>query len=47
MGRKSKELDVGERAPDFELEDAASGERVALEKYLGAPFMVVFFRGTW
>jgi peroxiredoxin len=47
MARESKVLRVGDRAPAFRLEDAASGRRVALEEYLGKPLMIMFLRGTW
>jgi peroxiredoxin len=47
MPRKSRKLAVGDRAPSFKLEDAASGGQVALEDLLGKPLMIVFLRGTW
>ena len=47
MPRKSRKLKVGDRAPGFKLEDAASGRQVALEDLLGKPLMIVFLRGTW
>ena len=47
MPRKSKKLKVGDRAPSFRLEDAATGRITALEDLLGKPLMIVFLRGTW
>jgi peroxiredoxin len=47
MPRKSRKLKVGDRAPGFKLEDAASGRQVALEELIGEPLMIVFLRGTW
>lgn len=47
VGRKSKKLKVGDRAPGFTLKDAATGEVVDLDELIGNPLMVVFFRGTW
>ena len=47
MPRKSKKLKVGDVAPGFELEDAATGESVTLDELLGKPLMIVFLRGTW
>lgn len=47
MPRKNRKLEPGRKAPDFELEEAASGRRVALKDLLGRPSLIVFLRGTW
>lgn len=47
MSRENKVLDVGEKAPDFELPDAETGETVRLADLLGQPLLVYFGRGTW
>lgn len=47
MARKSKKLKIGDKAPGFQLEDAATEKRVSLDEYLGRPLMIIFFRGTW
>ncbi len=47
MSRTSKILGVGDRAPEFSLPDAASGEEVTLSSLLGRPLMIYFGRGTW
>ncbi|HXY31807.1 MAG TPA: hypothetical protein VEI06_13955 [Gemmatimonadaceae bacterium] len=40
---------VGDRAPDFELPDALSGERYTLARLLSAEraLLLVFHRGMW
>jgi peroxiredoxin len=47
MPRKSRRLKPGDKAPDFALEDAATGKLVALRDLLGRPLLLVFLRGTW
>ncbi|MDY6797065.1 MAG: redoxin domain-containing protein [Actinomycetota bacterium] len=47
MSRESKILGVGDRAPDFELPDANTGEPVKLDDLLRQPLMIYFGRGTW
>lgn len=47
MARISKNLRVGNKAPDFELPDAQSGQIVKLERFRGRPLMIIFLRGTW
>jgi peroxiredoxin len=47
MPRENKVLQVGDRAPDFTLPDASTGEMVSLEDLLGQPLMIQFGRGTW
>ncbi len=47
MARESKVLKVGDRAPEFKLPDAATGEEVSLSSLLGRPLMLYFGRGTW
>ena|GEM_PF-2237254 len=47
MARKSKKLKMGDKAPGFQLEDAAVEKQVSLDEYLGHPLMIIFFRGTW
>ena len=47
MSRENKVLDLGDKAPDFELPDAATGEPVKLADLLGQPLMIYFGRGTW
>jgi len=47
MARESKLLKVGDRAPDFRLPDARTGEEVGLSDFLGRPLMLYFGRGTW
>lgn len=47
MPRKNKVLGAGDRAPDFTLTDASTGEEVSLEDLLGGPLLIVFGRGTW
>jgi peroxiredoxin len=47
MPRENKVLAVGDRAPDFELRDAATSELVSLDDLMGQPLMIIFGRGTW
>lgn len=47
VARKSKKLKIGDKAPGFRLQDAATEEWISLDEYLGRPLMIVFFRGTW
>lgn len=47
MSRESTVLKVGDKAPEFLLPDALSGEEVSLSSLLGRPLMVYFGRGTW
>mgnify|MGYP005853279493 CR=1 FL=1 len=47
MPRENKVLNVGDKAPEFELPDAASGEAVNLAGLLGQPLLLYFGRGTW
>lgn len=47
MPRENKVLGVGDKAPDFTLPDASTGEMVSLGDLLGQPLMIQFGRGTW
>jgi len=47
MARENKMLSVGDKAPDFALPDALTGETVRLAGFLGKPLLVYFGRGTW
>ena len=47
MSRENKALSVGDKAPDFELPKATTGELVKLLDLLGQPLMIYFGRGTW
>jgi len=47
MARENKVLDVGDKAPDFELPNAVTGEMVGLADLLGQPLLIYFGRGTW
>ena len=47
MPKENKVLAVGDKAPDFTLTDAASGETVSLRDLLGRPLFINFGRGTW
>ncbi len=47
MARENKLLKVGDKAPDFALPDALTGETVRLADLLGKPLLVYFGRGTW
>lgn len=47
MSRESKVLKPGDKAPDFRLPDAESGEEIELSSLLGNPLMIYFGRGTW
>jgi peroxiredoxin len=44
---KNRVLSVGDKAPDFALTDAATGETVSLGDLLGKPLYLIFGRGTW
>ena len=44
---ENKVLSIGDRAPDFTLTDAVSGEQVSLGDLLGQPLFLSFGRGTW
>jgi len=45
--KENKVLVVGNKAPDFALPDASTGEMVSLGDLLGQPLMIIFGRGTW
>ncbi len=47
MSRENKVVSVGDKAPDFELPDAVSGNTVELAHLLGQPLLIYFGRGTW
>jgi peroxiredoxin len=47
MPIESKKLKVGDKAPPFRLEEAATGEMVSLQEFLGRPLVIFFLRGTW
>ncbi len=47
MARENTLLKVGDKAPDFALPDALTGETVRLADLLGKPLLVYFARGTW
>jgi hypothetical protein len=47
MPRENKVLQVGDKAPDFTLPDASTGEMVGLADLLGQPLVIQFGRGTW
>lgn len=47
MPKENKVLRVGDRAPDFSLRDASTGETVSLDDLAGQPLMIIFGRGTW
>lgn len=47
MPKENKVFNVGDRAPDFTLPDASTGEMVNLGDLLGQPLMIIFGRGTW
>jgi len=47
MPRVNKVLSVGDKAPDFTLRDASTGEMVSLDGFPGQPLMIIFGRGTW
>jgi len=47
MARENKLLSVGDKAPDFELPNAETGEMVRLADLLGQPLFIYFGRGTW
>jgi peroxiredoxin Q/BCP len=47
MARENTILRVGNKAPDFALPDALSGETVRLADLLAKPLLVYFGRGTW
>ena len=43
----NKVLHIGDKAPDWTLTDAATGEKVSLDDLMGQPLMIIFGRGTW
>jgi peroxiredoxin len=43
----NKSLNIGDKAPDFELIDASTGETVSLDDLAARPLMLNFGRGTW
>jgi peroxiredoxin len=47
MPRENKVFRVGDKAPDFTLSDASTGEMVSLDDLLGQSLMIIFGRGTW
>jgi peroxiredoxin len=47
MARQNEVLKVGDKAPDFALPDALTGETVRLADLLGKPLLLYFARGTW
>jgi peroxiredoxin len=47
MPKGNKVLRVGDRAPDFALRDASTGEVVSLGELPGKSLMIAFGRGTW
>ncbi len=47
MARENTLLQVGDKAPDFALPDALTGETVRLADLLGKPLLIYFARGTW
>ncbi|MDD5265244.1 MAG: peroxiredoxin family protein [Candidatus Bipolaricaulis sp.] len=47
MTRDNKLLKVGDRAPEFALPDALTGEVVKLADLLVRPLLLYFGRGTW
>jgi peroxiredoxin len=47
MPKENKRVFVGDKAPAFQLEDAATGEMLSLERFLGKPILIIFLRGTW
>ncbi len=47
LPRKDKVLRIGDRAPDFSLRDAATGQTVSLGDLVKQPLFLIFGRGTW
>lgn len=47
MAKDSKLVKVGDKAPDFRLPDAVTGEVVGLTDLLDRPLWIYFGRGTW
>lgn len=47
MARENRVLSVGDRAPEFSLRDADTGDTVTLDDLTGRPLFLVFGRGTW
>jgi peroxiredoxin len=47
MARENVVLKLGDKAPDFALPDAVTGETVRLADLLGKPLLIYFARGTW
>lgn len=40
-------LEIGDKAPDFQLEEFSSGRQVALSEYLGKKVVMLEFWATW
>ena len=47
MPIENKVLRIGDKAPDFTLADASTGEKVSLDDLVGQPLIIIFGRGTW
>ncbi|MBN2169194.1 MAG: redoxin domain-containing protein [Actinobacteria bacterium] len=47
MPKENTLLKTGDKAPEFTLPDADSGEMVSLSDLLGQPLVIIFGRGTW
>jgi peroxiredoxin len=47
MPLENKVLQIGDKAPDWILNDAATGEKVSLDDLIGRPLVIIFGRGTW
>ncbi len=47
MPKASRILKVGDKAPDFTLKDAATGNEVSLRELLDRTLLIIFGRGTW
>lgn len=47
MPLKNRVLKPGDKAPDFTLTDASTGEEVSLVDLLVYPRLIMFGRGTW
>ena len=39
-------IEVGRQAPDFSL-PGPDGQKISLERYLGKPLILIFYRGYW
>lgn len=46
MPLQNKGLEVGEQAPEWELQNI-DGRKVRLSQFRGRPLLLFFFRGTW